>query len=167
MDSKRIAQDDRESFSLWYASQMEKQGRACAICRRPFEDTKATEPMVDHDARHCGPRNHCAVCRRGLLCMRCNNGIGLFGENTESMARAIAYLDSSPVDLSQPGYTRCWGRRQTWEYRADLKMDLDKAQQMRELRAAGLSRKQLAALFGVSVATVKSVTSGKSWREPA
>lgn len=167
MDRNRILRTDREEFDLWFAARMEEQGKACAICRKPFGDSRPLIPMVDHDARHCGNLRNCAHCRRGLLCGNCNIGIGMFGEDIAALARAIAYLESSRVDLSQPGYTKHWGRNATWEHRPDLKLDMEKAREMRRLRAEGMSRKDLMARFGVSLATVKSVISGQSWKEPA
>jgi hypothetical protein len=70
----------REQFDAMLARQ---DGR-CAICARPME-----KPFVDH----C----HKTGVVRGLLCGPCNSAIGLFGENRETMERAIAYLTPPPV----------------------------------------------------------------------
>jgi hypothetical protein len=62
-----------------------RQGGGCAICRRaglPLE--------VDHDHRHCPGRTGCRSCVRGLLCGRCNAGLGLIGD--AALPRLLAYL---------------------------------------------------------------------------
>lgn len=60
----------------------EKQGSRCAICNTAFEGNKL--PHVDHD--------HITSQVRGLLCTRCNMGIGYFKEDVEALHRAIEYL---------------------------------------------------------------------------
>lgn len=57
----------------------EEQEGACAICRRV--DRKL---CVDHDHR----TNEV----RGLLCVQCNQAIGLFGDSKDLMVRASFYL---------------------------------------------------------------------------
>lgn len=57
------------------------QGGCCAVCTRAFTDT----PRVDHD--------HATGKVRGLLCGLCNRMLGLAGDDTDVLARAIAYLD--------------------------------------------------------------------------
>ena len=56
-----------------------KQGHECPICTRML-----TRPVVDHQ--------HVTRRVRGLLCQRCNVGLGLFEENTDNLERAIKYL---------------------------------------------------------------------------
>ena len=56
--------------------------RCCAICgRRP---TNGISLHVDH--------SHKTGKIRGLLCFRCNNGIGDFRENPEIIGKAAAYI---------------------------------------------------------------------------
>ncbi|MFN2526219.1 MAG: endonuclease VII domain-containing protein [Actinomycetota bacterium] len=55
------------------------QDELCAICRT----NPATQ--VDHD--------HKTRTVRGLLCDGCNGGLGLFGDDIQSMQRAIKYLE--------------------------------------------------------------------------
>lgn len=56
------------------------QGGKCAICRGDFEET----PHVDHD--------HVSGWVRGLLCTRCNTGLGQFEDDPERLVRAARYL---------------------------------------------------------------------------
>ena len=68
---------------------LEAQGRACAICREPFEDQR---PRIDHD-HACWPvppsgvSRSCGKCVRGLLCVRCNTWLGWM-EKYDEPARA-------------------------------------------------------------------------------
>lgn len=54
----------------------------CAIC-----DKDASTLCVDHD--------HETDKVRGLLCHNCNRGLGLLGDNIESLRRALRYLEAS------------------------------------------------------------------------
>jgi len=72
-----------------------KQKGRCAICGRP-ETYSFTPPdglkriralSIDH--------NHETNEIRGLLCIKCNAGIGNFDENIEYLANAIAYLQKA------------------------------------------------------------------------
>jgi hypothetical protein len=72
-----------------YARLLEQQGGACAICLHPerYIDKRTGEPRrlaVDHD--------HATGGVRGLLCGRCNRGIGQFGDDPDALARATDYL---------------------------------------------------------------------------
>lgn len=60
-----------------------KQNGECAICQTPQSKLKR-KLAVDH----C----HLTDNVRGLLCEKCNLGLGLFGENEFRMARAIDYI---------------------------------------------------------------------------
>ena len=58
-----------------------KQHSTCAICTQPFGTGRI---CVDHD--------HITNKIRGLLCHRCNSGIGLLGDNIAGLYKAINYL---------------------------------------------------------------------------
>lgn len=73
------------------------QGNACAICAMPF--TRVNEelwkkhpfvPHVDHD--------HRSGWVRGLLCRRCNLGLGLFDDSVSSLRRAADYLEDHETE---------------------------------------------------------------------
>lgn len=56
----------------------------CAICGD--EPAASARLHLDHD--------HDSKAVRGMLCVRCNNGLGQFREDVELLARAVDYLDS-------------------------------------------------------------------------
>jgi len=71
-----------------------RQGRRCAICDE-LGPAKPTKPflVVDHDHSCCsGSGQTCGICVRGLLCMRCNTGLGFFKDDPELLEAAIRYL---------------------------------------------------------------------------
>lgn len=57
----------------------EQEGR-CAICHAFF----GLELQVDHD--------HNTKAIRGLLCHKCNKGLGIFGESVELLSKALEYV---------------------------------------------------------------------------
>ena len=71
-----------------YEARLASQGGLCAICRRPemaLGNNGETKRMaVDHD--------HDTGRVRGLLCSRCNPGLGYFLSSTELLESALAYL---------------------------------------------------------------------------
>lgn len=71
-----------------------RQNGQCKLCR---ENLKAGTKSVHID--HC----HKTKNVRGILCARCNLGIGRFGDNIDGMMEAVRYLintDSEPTWLA-------------------------------------------------------------------
>jgi hypothetical protein len=67
-----------------YATMLEEQG-GCAICKTPVEPARNTDNLtVDHD--------HNTGNVRGLLCNKCNRGIGLLCDSPEIVRSALDYL---------------------------------------------------------------------------
>lgn len=65
-----------------YLLRLAAQGGCCAICHKiPRADRCLA---IDHD--------HVTGAVRGLLCERCNNGMGALGDTPEGLLRALAYL---------------------------------------------------------------------------
>lgn len=64
-----------EEFSLMVL----EQGGLCASCQKQNDNL-----CVDHD--------HDTGVIRGLLCQKCNSGIGLLGDNLEGLEKAVNYL---------------------------------------------------------------------------
>ena len=76
-DLKRRYDVDEE----WYNQKHQEQGGVCAICLQPCVRERLG---VDH----C----HTTNTVRGLLCVRCNNAIGLFRDDPAICLRASQYL---------------------------------------------------------------------------
>lgn len=71
-----------------YHAMLMAQGNKCAICARSFGDDPRSRkdlPHVDH--------SHSTGRVRALLCVRCNQGIGLLREDADLLRSAITYLE--------------------------------------------------------------------------
>jgi thymidylate synthase len=66
-----------------YQQLISLQGGACAICRRPSESNRSLH--VDH----C----HITNAVRGLLCEKCNSGLGMFKDNQQTLNNASSYIE--------------------------------------------------------------------------
>lgn len=74
-----------------YAEMLAAQSGLCQICKDPPKPTKRL--CIDHDHSCCaGQIKTCGRCVRGLLCDRCNRGMGLFGDDPVVLAAVIEYL---------------------------------------------------------------------------
>lgn len=84
--SKAIAQNLRRYYGITideYNALFEKQKGCCKICG--IHQSKFERRF---DVDHCHKKKHI----RGLLCIRCNRGLGLFHDNVDVLKRAIKYL---------------------------------------------------------------------------
>lgn len=70
-----------------YLAVLHGQCGACAICGQHEQPVKAGARglHLDHD--------HVTGARRGILCSRCNQGIGRFNEDVQLMQKAIDYIN--------------------------------------------------------------------------
>jgi hypothetical protein len=71
----------------------EAQGNLCAICREPLANGQFCH--VDHD--------HTSGRVRGVLCNRCNTGLGKFLDDAGLLRKAAHYLETASA------YTSCSG----------------------------------------------------------
>jgi len=79
----------KTKFDLSYDDycEMERgQNGVCAICGQFETHRRGQRLCVDH--------NHETGETRGLLCHHCNTGIGLLGDDVETLQKAIDYLTS-------------------------------------------------------------------------
>lgn len=79
----------------------EAQGGVCAICKKPETQKSSTcSETVDRlSVDHC----HRTGAIRGLLCSKCNFGLGHFGDSIELVFGAAYYLmNSLPEYKDQP-----------------------------------------------------------------
>ena len=71
-----------------YNELLESQNSICAICRKPEThktNGKTIDTLsIDHD--------HDTGLIRGILCHRCNIGLGAFDDNLEVLEKAVKYL---------------------------------------------------------------------------
>ena len=70
-----------------YQALLRKQNGACAICGK-----KSDKPL-------CIDNCHVTGIVRGLLCHKCNAGLGFYDENQKFMRAAITYLESFRVTV--------------------------------------------------------------------
>lgn len=66
-----------------YQALMLSQNGLCAICENPPESGRLA---VDHD--------HVTGKVRGLLCLGCNAGLGMFRESPKAIQKALSYLEN-------------------------------------------------------------------------
>lgn len=89
---KGKAYKDRYKFGLYgltradYEAMLAAQNNCCAICKTSVEGERNKRFHIDHD--------HTTGENRGLLCSRCNVGIGMFAEAEDRLLAAIEYLRS-------------------------------------------------------------------------
>lgn len=72
---------------------LEVLGHRCQVCRDPFSDDNPY--CVDHDHACCPGDRSCGACVRGLLCRRCNVGIGMLRDDAAIALAAHEYLRSA------------------------------------------------------------------------
>ena len=74
-----------------YEGLLAAQRGVCAICaRQPRDDISL---HVDHDHEHDRIR--------GLLCFRCNNALGDFGDDYDTLLAALRYLDTHDPEYAE------------------------------------------------------------------
>lgn len=67
-----------------YFALLNKQDNKCALCTKSLAGVPRRESPIDH----CHETGRI----RGILCMQCNVGLGLLGDNEEGLLRALKYL---------------------------------------------------------------------------
>ena len=81
-----------------FESLKEKQNNLCAICdsyQITRNSTNYRELCIDHDHSCCPLGKSCGKCIRGLLCDKCNRGIGNFNDDINLLISAITYLQNN------------------------------------------------------------------------
>jgi len=65
----------------------------CEICGSIFDyKTRVTTPNIDHNHNCCKTDYTCGKCVRGVLCISCNNAIGLLKDDPEIIGKALIYI---------------------------------------------------------------------------
>ena len=78
-----------------YYEILESQGNVCRICNKS-DNRKVkvgTEQFLPLFVDHC----HTTGEVRGLLCSKCNSGLGMFGDNIDFLISAISYLKENEI----------------------------------------------------------------------
>lgn len=68
---------------------LEEQNNKCKLCKNSFVSLGKNDLHIDH----CHETNKI----RGLLCMKCNVGLGMLGDNEEGLSKALAYVKGELV----------------------------------------------------------------------
>lgn len=84
----------------YFRQLLEQQNNSCAICNIAFrlsmedysEYGQTQNIYIDH--------NHATGVVRGLLCPRCNSGIGLLGDSPLTLAKAAKYVANNGIEVS-------------------------------------------------------------------
>lgn len=66
------------------------QGGECAVCGSSDGDW-----VIDHDHKCCPGSLSCGECVRGVLCRKCNSGLGMFEDDPRLLKRALNYREAS------------------------------------------------------------------------
>lgn len=77
-----------------YYRMLSEQDGKCAIC---FSD----KPGSTHHKRFCVDHNKTTGKVRGLLCIKCNTGIGLLQESPENLFSAFNYLEDHKLGIKR------------------------------------------------------------------
>lgn len=89
IQARRYAEHLRAAYGLELTDlerMISEQGGACAICRRTLIRTRK-QTHVDHD--------HATGRVRGVLCNRCNKGLGYFEDDPAALATAAQYVGAT------------------------------------------------------------------------
>jgi len=88
-----------------YNALLEEQNYSCAMCNTHQMELEK-KLHVDHDHEMDGIDSV-----RGLLCNKCNRGLGLIGDNLESAKMALRYMESFYSDSDSGSDTDATSRR--------------------------------------------------------
>jgi len=119
-----------------YYALLARQGGVCPICKKQ----RKRQPGVDH----C----HSTKQVRGLLCSKCNVGLGHFDEDTDVMLAAIAYMEAWRRDINELADVPAIAAEIAERLRQRLELALRAAFELRREAWGGQRRRD--ALFGVS-----------------
>lgn len=95
---QRLAYSLRQWYGITieqYDAMRERQGYACATCGTPESECRIPNQQ-DQPCRLTVDHNHVTGEVRGLLCNRCNAGLGNLREEPEIMRSLIRYIEQYP-----------------------------------------------------------------------
>lgn len=74
-----------------YNRMLEEQNHVCKICKNSETKLNSKGTLQKLSVDHC----HDSLKIRGLLCQKCNTGIGMFKDNIDYLKQAILYLEEN------------------------------------------------------------------------
>lgn len=106
-NSKRVGMEQRwkvvkQMYKLTkeqFEKLLEDQGDGCAVCGTTEPGGRYRVWVVDHDHQCCPGPTSCGKCLRGLLCFRCNHGLGSFSDSPDRLRAAANYLEAGWISL--------------------------------------------------------------------
>lgn len=66
----------------------DEQNGLCPICKEPIDIFAS----IDHDHSCCDSPSSCGQCVRGILCRKCNSGLGYLNDDLSLLENAVAYM---------------------------------------------------------------------------
>lgn len=76
------------------AEMFASQNKSCAICGTTTPGGRHGGTWsIDHDHKCCASYKSCGRCVRGVLCFKCNHGLGSFKDNVSVLRKAADYLE--------------------------------------------------------------------------
>jgi len=78
-----------------------EQGGGCALCGSDCTVGRWDRLAVDHDHACCRGKTSCGRCVRGILCGRCNNGLGLLEAAPGLLEAAVRYVERYRLKRAQ------------------------------------------------------------------
>jgi len=94
-ERNRIRRIERHGLTeTEYDEIFRQQGFGCGVCGDQEPGSKK-DWHIDHDHSHCPGAYGCKECVRGILCTRCNVGLGMFGDDRDVLWHARYYLTGS------------------------------------------------------------------------
>lgn len=79
--------------SSWIDNKLKEQEGKCPICSAVFDDVPEETKTHPNHPGFCIDHDHKTNKNRGLLCNKCNIGLGFFGDDIDLLKSAIQYLE--------------------------------------------------------------------------
>ncbi len=154
-ENLRQAYNISEEHYQWL---LEKQRGKCAICKNSDGGGRWGRFFIDHD--------HQTKQVRGLLCIKCNLGLGNFKENILFLQKAIDYLKVQGLanELNEAGIAepKLFGRKYDPNITA-RKLNWKKVGLIRLEYKQGRNQTEISKEFGISQVIVSKIVRKKAW----
>lgn len=85
-----------------YAELLASQNGCCAVCKCDTPNGRFKKWHLDHDHSCCPGKFSCGKCIRGLLCHKCNVGMGNLSDDYKLLRAAADYLEAYEKKTNEP-----------------------------------------------------------------